>query len=235
MAKAFGWKLNNIRLLADKYAEAGFTAYVPDVHNGDSLSPSLLTSVEPTLPAKEQMSFLTKTLATLRAGASLGPWLLRHREAVARPVIEAYITEVRSIPGTDKVGVLGFCWGGRYAILAAQKPFSGQAGKGIDAAYTAHPSLCSIPGDFEEVSVPLSVALGEKDSYLGESDVNKIRDIMRKKLDGEQGVKSDGEVVVYKDQVHGFALRGDQENEKDKKALDDAAQQGIDWFKKFLA
>jgi dienelactone hydrolase len=178
------------------------------------------------------MSFLTTTFNTLRAGASLGPWLLRHREAVSRPVIEAFITEVRSLPGVEKVGVVGFCWGGRYAILAAQEPFSGEGGKGGEAAYVAHPSLCAIPGDFEGVCVPLSGALGETDSYLGMGEVRKIEEVMGRKK-RERGVE--GEVVVYEGQVHGFALRGDQENPEDKKALDAAAQQGIDWFKKHLS
>jgi len=205
------------------------------VHASDSLpwgDGGLLTSIEPTLLARENLSFLTKTLNTLRAGASLGPWLLRHREAVSRPVIEAFITEVRALPGVEKVGVVGFCWGGRYAILAAQEPFSGkEGGKGVDAAYVAHPSLCAIPGDFEGVCVPLSVALGEKDSYLGMGEVRKIEEAMgRKRWEG-----CEGEVVVYEGQVHGFALRGDQERVEDKKALDAAAQQGIDWFKKHLS
>lgn len=181
------------------------------------------------------MSFFAKMLGTLRAGASLGPWLLRHREAVARPLIEAFIRDVRDIPGTEKVGVVGFCWGGRYAILAAQQPFSGTEGKGVDAAYAAHPSLCAIPGDFESICAPLSIALGEKDSYLGPSEVRKIEDVMDKKRRGDQGRVCEGEVVVYKDQVHGFALRGDQVKREEKKALDDAAQQGIDWFEKYLS
>ena len=194
-----------------------------------------MTSVEPTLPARETMSFAAKLLGTLRAGASLGPWLLRHREAVAWPVIEAFITEVRAVPGVEKVGVVGFCWGGRYAILAAQEPFSGTGGKGVDAAYAAHPSLCAIPGDFERVCVPLSVALGERDSYLGASEVGKIEDVMERKRRGEQGRVCEGEVVVYEGQVHGFALRGDQERVEDKKPLDAAAQQGIDWFERHLS
>jgi dienelactone hydrolase len=176
------------------------------------------------------MSFLTKTLNTLRAGASLGPWLLRHREAVSRPVIEEFISEVRAMPGVEKIGVVGFCWGGRYAILAAQEPFSGTAGKGVDAAYVAHPSLCAIPGDFEAVSVPLSIALGEKDSYLGMGEVGRIEEVMgRKRAEGVEG-----EVVVYEGQVHGFALRGDQERVEDKEAMDKAAGQGIEWFRKHL-
>ena len=146
-------------------------------------------------------------------------------------MIEAFITDVRALPGVEKVGVVGFCWGGRYAILAAQSPFSGTEGRGVDAAYVAHPSFCAIPRDFEDVCVPLSVALGEKDSYLGVSEVRKIEEVMgRKRREGYEG-----EVVVYEGQVHGFALRGDQERAEDKKALDAAAQQGIDWFRKHLS
>lgn len=203
------------------------------MHGGDSLSPTtLITSVEPTLSNRERMSFLSRTISTLRAGASLGPWLLRHRESVARPAVEGFIEAVRNIPGTEKVGVVGFCWGGRYAILAAQKSAQQGGGRGVDAAYAAHPSLCAIPGDFEDVCVPLSVALGGEDSYLGESEIAKVREVMGRKK-REEGLE--GEVVVYEGQVHGFALRGDQENEKEKKALDDAAMQGIEWFRKYLS
>lgn len=134
------------------------------------------------------------------------------------------------MPGVEKVGVVGFCWGGRYAILAAQEPFSGTAGKGVDAAYAAHPSLCAIPGDFEAVSVPLSVALGEKDSYLGMGEVRRIEEVMGRK----RGKGVEGEVVVYEGQVHGFALRGGQERVEDKEAMDKAARQGIEWFRKHL-
>jgi Dienelactone hydrolase family len=42
-------------------------------------------------------------------------------------------------------------------------------------------------------------------------------------------------VKIYEDQVHGFALRIDWSSEKDKKAMDDAEKQGIDWFNKYLA
>ena len=35
--------------------------------------------------------------------------------------------------------------------------------------------------------------------------------------------------------MHGFALRSDWSSDKDKKAMDDAEKQGIDWFNKFLS
>lgn len=224
-----------MRLLADEYAAAGFTAYIPDVHEGDSIDESFLQTVEPRLPDREARSMTESATATASIGATLGPWLVKHREGVARPIIENFIDKVRYIPGTNKVGAIGFCWGGRYAILAAHKNLSTKDGKGVDAAYACHPSLVSIPADFEPVAVPLALALGEKDSLLGEFEAKTIKELMEKKKSGEEGEKVESEVKIYDDQVHGFALRGDFQNEKDKKAMDKATQQGIEWFKKYLS
>ncbi|KAF2769880.1 dienelactone hydrolase family protein-like protein [Teratosphaeria nubilosa] len=232
----FGYKLNNVRLLADEYAAHGFTAYIPDVLGGDALDESLLKSIEPTLPERESMSITDKATATAKVGASFGPFLIKHREAVARPLIEGFISHVRQVPGTDKVGALGFCWGGRYAILAAQKPFSGLAGKGVDAAFAAHPSLVAIPADFNPVAVPLGLALGEKDSLLGESGQGQIMRAMaaKKKGEGEGEKVEHTEVKIYPGQIHGFALRGDWADEKSKKAIDAVTKQGVEWFRKYL-
>ena len=149
------------------------------------------------------MGVTDKATSTASVGATLGPWLIKHREAVARPIIENFIDKARFIPGTNKVGAIGFCWGGRYAILAAQKQFSFGEGRGIDAAYACHPSLVSIPADFEEVVMPLSLALGDKDSLLGEKEVGQIKELMQKKQSGEQGDKCKSEVRIYEDQIHG--------------------------------
>ena len=205
------------------------------MHENDSIDESFLQTVEPQLPKREQLTLADKALSTASVGVTLGPWLVKHREAVARPLIESFINAVRYIPGTNKVGVIGFCWGGRYAILAAHKEFSGFEGKGVEAAYACHPSLVAIPADFEPVGVPLALALGDKDSLLGEKEVGQIKELMEKKEAGQQGEKVESEVRIYKDQVHGFALRGDWSSEADKKAMDEATEQGISWFKKHLA
>ena len=230
----FGWKFPNLRLLADNYAKAGnFTVYIPDIHEGDSLDIDFLQSVEPPLKVREQLGLLDKAKNTATVATTLGPWLIKHREGVTEPIVSGFVNSVRQIPGTNKIGALGFCWGGRYAILqthAAKQKSSEEAPTvgGVDAAVACHPSLVTVPGDFEDVSKPLSLACGEKDSQLDMATVEKIREVLSKK-------EVPTEVKVYEDQVHGFALRSDWSSEKDKKAMDDAEKQGVEWFKKYLS
>jgi dienelactone hydrolase len=120
--------------------------------------------------------------------ATLGPWLVKHREGVSEPIISGFINTVRSIPGTNSVGAIGFCWGGRYAILQAHGKKEGSVG-GVDAAFACHPSLVAIPGDFDPVTKPLSLALGTKDSLLDSKQVEQIQEIMQKKTDVESEIK----------------------------------------------
>jgi dienelactone hydrolase len=122
---------------------------------------------------------------------------------------------------------IGFCWGGRYAILQAHARKEGQIG-GVDAAYACHPSLLSIPADIEAVAKPTSIAVGDKDSLLDMKSVEQIEATLKK-----TGVPT--EVEVYKNAVHGFALRSDWSSEEDKMTMDNAEKQGIEWFKKYLS
>ena len=228
----FGWEFPNVRLLADEYAQGGFYCYVPDLHQGDSLHISFLDNIEPNVKAQESLSLADKAKNAAIVPATLGPWLITHREAVTKPIIDGFINTVRMTPGTEKVGAIGFCWGGRYAILEAQGPAEGEGGAkigGVDAAVACHPSLLAIPGDLEPVVKPLSVALGSKDSLVDEKSRGQIQDVLAKKTDLPH------EIRIYEDQIHGFALRSDWSNEEEKKAMDEATTQGLEWFKKCLA
>lgn len=228
----FGWEFTNTRLLADEYAKHGFCCYVPDFHQGDSLPIGFLQNVEPPLEKRETLTMADKAKNTAIVSATLGPWLVKHREAVSRPLIHGFVNTVRTTPGIDKVGVIGFCWGGRYAILEAHAPPKGDSGSsfgGVDAAYACHPSLVTIPGDFDPVTKPLSLALGSKDSLLDSASIGKIQDTMANKTNVPH------EIQIYEDQVHGFALRSDWSSDKDKKAMDDAEKQGVAWFSEYLS
>lgn len=216
----FGYEFQNTRLLADNYAKQGFYVYIPDILEGDPLPISFLSTVEPPLKDQEQAGLIDKAKNGVIVGATLGTWLPKHTEAKTLPLVNKFIDDVRAQSGVGKVGTIGFCYGGRYAIITAQ----GKA----DAAYACHPSLVAIPGDFESVVKPLSIAVGTKDSLLDDKSNDQIKEIL-------DNLSVPTEVVKYEDQIHGFALRSDWSSDKDKKAMDDAEKQGVAWFKKYLA
>jgi dienelactone hydrolase len=230
MHTVFGWELPNTRILADEYAKAGFYCYLPDFFEGDSIPISFLQNVEPPAKEAEKLTMVDKAKNAALIPVTLGPWLAKHREAVARPMIDGFINTVRQIPGTNKVGVIGFCWGGRYAILQAHGTKMNEQGTnmgGIDAAVAFHPSLVAVPGDFEHVERPLSIGFGTKDSLVDEKTRQGVRDVI--------GGRANVEIRDYEDQIHGFAVRGDWSSEKDKQAIDDAQKQGVDFFNKHLS
>ena len=134
----FGWKVPNVRLLADEYSKAGFFCYVPDFHEGDSLDMDYLKNLEPPLKTRDTLSVADRAKNAAIVPGVLGTWLLNHTEGRVRPLIDAFVNALRTIPGTGKVGAIGFCWGGRYALLEAHGPTENEYGAkigGVDAAF----------------------------------------------------------------------------------------------------
>jgi Dienelactone hydrolase family len=118
------------------------------VHQGDSLPLSFLQNVEPPLKDREQAGLVDKATNYAAVTVTLPPWLMKHREAVSEPLISGFINTVRQIPGTNKVGAIGFCWGGRYAILQAHGKREDSVG-GVDAAMHA----IRVSWRFQEISI----------------------------------------------------------------------------------
>lgn len=120
----FGYELNNARLLADEYAKGiGFRVVMPDFFDvrsaslplpghtdawakGDYVPHTLLKSIAPQKSDPEP-GVLEKATETAKVGASLGPWLAKHREAVSRPKVEAAAKALLEDEGVKRVGVVG--------------------------------------------------------------------------------------------------------------------------------
>lgn len=96
-----------------------------------------------------------------------------------------------SSPSISKLGILGFCWGGKVVALsvkAGTNPFS--------VAATAHPGMVD-PADAEGLTIPFILLAS------GEEPEDTIKEF-------EDALKVPNHVETFKDQIHGWmAARSD--------------------------
>ena len=179
---------------------------------GDAVPSHVLSQILPTKQQEAAKTAAEKSSDEAAGGAELGAWLGRQREEVVYPLMTNFLEHIRTDSSHKKVGAVGFCWGGRYAVLFTREgvsPF-------VDAAVAMHPSFLKIPEEIENVTKPVLIQVGDADAIMGAPDIQKTQEIFKG--------KSDCEIVVYPDQVHGFSVRGDLSVESDRKAKEKAAE-----------
>lgn len=155
----------------------------------------------------------------LYVGVSIIPWFCRHRQSVTIPIVKSFFHILRTENPELKIGVAGFCWGGRYALLLGQKSFSDI--QLVDAVFAGHPSLVSIPKDVEAPNCPVSIAVAGTDKVFSSAMAEKTEALWKKKEDVKH------EIVTYDGAVHGFCVRGNMKNEKEKENMEKSIDQVI--------
>ena len=168
----FGPVLPNIQHLAKDLAEAaGVEVYIPDLCQGDALP----------------VDFERSTLSA---------WFGKHGDAQTVPVLAKVLRALRA-GGKERLMTLGFCWGARYAVLAAHGPHAL-----VDAWAVAHPTKTS-PSDYAAAApVPGLFLLAETDGMFPPEALAETRELLEGKGDYEfQG--------PYPGTSHGFVVRGD--------------------------
>ncbi|KAI9844991.1 MAG: hypothetical protein M1837_005135 [Sclerophora amabilis] len=229
----FGWTFSNTRVLADAYASKGqFIVYVPDFMKGDRVQEKVLESMDRIMAPNSGIG--AKLMIPIRGTqvlSNFAPFLYRNRVGVAQPRILQFFLALRSSQQLP-IGVAGFCWGGLHAIQLTHAQYSAENGRPlVDAAFAAHPVPLKLPADIEAVSMPLSFAIGTEDLPLNMKSIKQIQTILSKK---DQS-KTQHEVIVYEGAKHGFAIRGNPGNEKEKQSGLQAEDQAVAWFTRWFA
>ncbi|KAL6710217.1 hypothetical protein ACN47E_009163 [Coniothyrium glycines] len=233
----FGLGLPNNKLIADAYAAGGeYLVYLPDFFRGDPVG---LKAADALLPVDAaQQSTLAKYTGILASMPAFLMWMLRHRAADEDRLCVDFLSRLRrATPEGRKIGMVGFCWGGKYALRAAREcnvlDVHGEEKPLVDAVVALHPSNLVIPEDVEKPVVPLSIGWGVEDqgvSFAQKGQVEEVHDKARK-----AGVKvPETEHQVYRPGRHGFAVRGNPDDAQERKALEDSEAQVLNWFKKWL-
>ncbi|KAF9454996.1 dienelactone hydrolase [Macrolepiota fuliginosa MF-IS2] len=122
--------------------------------------------------------------------------------------------------GVQKLGVYGFCWGGKVTMLG-----SGESTL-FNAAAIVHPAMLSVE-DAQKITIPFAIYVSKDESI---DEYNKILDVVSKK---PFAAKNDHK--NYSHMFHGWAAaRADLKNEDNKQAFDDVYGRLAEFFKKGL-
>jgi len=240
---AFGWKLPNARVLADKYSERGdLLVYVPDFMNGHGAEPNILTLVNHLIaPASWFATIFYKPYYLLRAAAWIIPWFYFCRLVKSSPIVFEFFRALRTSPETAnmKIGAAGFCWGGKFTVQLCQDPPSsrvhregsepGQLQSLVDTGFTAHPSFLSYPSDIDAVTKPLCIMVGDKDNQTSLAQAERAKEILEKKKAGDHSL------TIIPGAKHGFAVRGFLQDEVQFKHGLMAEDQALAWFEKWFS
>ncbi|WVF65951.1 hypothetical protein IAT40_000689 [Kwoniella sp. CBS 6097] len=220
----FGVDLVNTKLVADEYAGRGWKVLLPDFLEGDAIDHNLLNSIVPNLRVKAEATVASKAIDTAKMAAAMGPWVAKHREAVSKPLIEKYVQAVRADPSTGKIAAVGYCWGGRYSLILAQDDSPAK----VDVAVGTHPSFL-VNDDVKPItSVPVAIFKGTEDDMMSDDALKEVEDILRANLGDKLRVQ------LFDKAVHGFSVRGDLENDKERAQKEEVTKATADFIQKYF-
>ncbi|CAG7996215.1 unnamed protein product [Penicillium salamii] len=165
-----GHQFINAQLLADQFAARGYFVVMPDLFNGD------------VVPINRPEGF------------NIMNWVQNHMPPQTEPIIEAVLKDMRENLGCERIGGVGYCFGGKY-VCRYLKP-----GK-LDVGFTAHPTMVE-PDELRGVEGPLSIAAAARDFVFTTAKRYESEQILDQ-LDVPY------QINLFSDVEHGFAVRCD--------------------------
>ncbi|OAA58487.1 dienelactone hydrolase [Niveomyces insectorum RCEF 264] len=208
LTDVFGIQLAENKLLADSFARAGFVTVAPDLFGGH--------------PAPGDINV---------PGFNTTAFLAAHGANQTDPIVAAGLAYLRDTLGLSRIGATGYCYGGRYAFRAGG-PLLGTAnttagaGAVAHAVFAAHPSMLS-DDEIAAIQGPASVAAAENDSLMPPARRGEITALLQKT--GQAYSFS-----VYGGTSHGFGVRVNVTDPRQKFAKEEAFFQAARWFSTWL-
>ncbi|KAK0630898.1 dienelactone hydrolase [Bombardia bombarda] len=197
LTDVFGIELDQNKLLADSFARAGYLTIAPDLFNGD--------------PALQDINI---------PGFNTTAFIARHGPEVTDAPIAATILYLRNVLGIKRIGVTGYCFGGRYSFRFVAE------GGGADVAFAAHPSLLDNT-EILAIKAPAAIAAAQTDSMMLPARRAEIETLLPTTGQPYQ-------VNLYSGTSHGFGVRVNVSVPAQKFGKEGAFLQAVRWFDNFL-
>ncbi|KAF1983907.1 alpha/beta-hydrolase [Aulographum hederae CBS 113979] len=228
----FGWKLPNTRILADNYArKGGFMVLVPEFMDGHAMPMAALKPLQ-LMDDGPVFTSLKRIKVALTYIPPLFSLSYHTRSKVCQPKIFNWFKALRQNEAASlRIGVAGFCWGGRWVFRLAADPERVGGKPLVDCAYTGHPAQVQVPVDAHNVKIPLSISQSVIDKPLPQPKAEEVRNILMEKTKSGQ---CECEFVWFTERQHGFALRFDSENTAEAQDALKAEDQAVEWYKRWL-
>nr|XP_023891731.1 endo-1,3;1,4-beta-D-glucanase-like [Quercus suber] len=133
----------------------------------------------------------------------------------AKPIIETLKSK-----GASSIGAAGFCWGGKVVVELSKVEL-------IQAAVILHPAWVTVD-DIKGVKVPIAV-LGAEIDHIAPPELLKQYD---EALTSQS--KVDFYVKIFPKVIHGWTTRYEDQDEVAVKSAEEAHQNLLDWFAKYI-
>jgi len=211
---AFGLDLYNNYYLSDKFAEAGFLVAMPDLFEGRPVPGRIIEKLG---EDQSKLTLLQRASNMFDMASEMIPFMVRSiRVSKKIPIIQDVITELRLNYGIKKIGVTGYCYGGKVIALMNQ-----DASIEFDSSAMNHPSMLSVPNDIEQIRKPVLFNCAESDFMLSPEKAKKSEEILNK-----NGITN--KFITYPGTTHGFAVR--PKYNEPKEAMQQALNNAVDFF-----
>ncbi len=197
---------DHIKDVACRYAQAGYTAIAPDFFSREGAPPDVAGGFEP-----------------------LREFVGKIPDAQVMGDLDSAATYARSLPASNgKVGVVGYCWGGRFAMLYAAHAPDLNAAVAYYGRISGQPTPKQpvYPLDVaDKINAPLLGAFGAEDAGIPPSEVARLRDAL-------SAAHKTAELYVYEGAGHAF--NNDTRPAYRPEAAQLAYQRSLDWFTEYI-